>query len=270
MLMARRRKPAPIPLSEVRAGDAFLAPLSDGRLCVCRVLQTEPDNSQVLVAVSPWIGTQPPDVSEPQLREILCLTHHSYQGQHEVVWVTNPVPATFTRLGEIPPTEADRVLTCSAWTGWESCPHQVFLQWRWDHERDQVLAEDEAQRQAEEAAREAERQAYKPLPAQTLEELRQQTPFPHWSGYVEPAVLRASRRIIRELIDVLIEQGPNAPEPNRLDEIRLCVERFNALDEEHSFIETVEREDIFELIGELGDLVGLDDYEESLISDRDW
>jgi hypothetical protein len=159
--------------------------------------------------------------------------------------------------------------------GWEHLPLQVFLQWRWDHERDQVLAEDEAKQQANQAAREAnretERRAYKPLPAQTLEELRQQTPFPNWSEFVEPAPLRASRRIIRELIDALIELGPNAPEPARLDEIRRCVKRFNALDVENDlFIATIEREDICGLLDDVAALVGLDDYDESLAGDREW
>jgi hypothetical protein len=269
--MARTRKPASIPLAQVRAGDAFLAPLQDGRLCVCRVLRVEPDHSQALVAASTWIGTEPPDPADPPLRAILRPDHHAHTGEPKLAWVTEPVPASFTRLGTIPPTVKEVSLSCAAWSGWESFPLQVFLQWRWDHERKQVLIEDHAKAQAVKAAQTEQRRAYQPLPARTLEELRARTPFPQWTGYVEPTALRGARRIIRETIDTLIELGPDAPEPARLDEINRCVERFNELDEdEGGFIETIEREDIGELVWEIAELVGLDDYGEELIGGRDW
>jgi hypothetical protein len=268
--MARQRKPAPIPLSEVRAGDAFLAPLQDGRLSVCRALRVAPDHSQVLVAASTWIGTRPPDPADPQLREVLRPTHHLHEGKPWLLWAIDPVPVTFMRLGAIPPTDEEASMDRGAFGGWELFPLQVFLQWRWDHERDQVLAEDGAQRRAEEAAREEQRRAYKPLPQRTLEDLRQQTPFPGWAGYVGPSALRGARRIIRATIDALIALGPDAPEPARLDEIRHCVQRFNALDADEGFIMTIEREDICELIDEVAELVGLEDYDEDLDGDRDW
>jgi hypothetical protein len=269
--MARQRKPRPIPLADVRAGDAFLAPLLDGRLSVCRVLQVAPEHDSVLVVATPWIGTLPPDLAELQLRKRLRLTHHAHGGGLCLLWVSQPVPATFTRLGVIPPTAKEAGLTCAAFSGWEYFPGQVFLQWRWDHERDKVLAEDEAKRRAEETAREGQRRAYKPLPPQTLEELRAQTPFPHWAGYVEPSALRGARRIIRETIDALIRLGPDASEPARLDEINRCVQRFNALDvDEDRFIETIEREDIGEFMDGLAAVLGLDDYGGHLIGDRDW
>jgi hypothetical protein len=269
--MARTRKPSAIPLTEVKAGDAFLAPLQDGRLSVCRVLRVEPDHSQALVAASTWIGTEPPDLADPWLREILRPNHHAHEGRPWLLWVSDPVPASFTRLGTITPTAEEASLSCASWSGWESFPLQVFLQWRWDHERDQVLAEDEAKRRAEEAAREEQRRAYQPLPARTLQELRARTHFPHWAGYAGPTALRGARRIVREMIDALIELGPDAPEPTRLDEINRCVERFNELDEEEGgFIETIERDDIFELVHEIAALVGLEDYGDYLIGVRDW
>ncbi len=269
--MARKRKTATIPLKEVRAGDAFLAPLEDGRRCVCRVLRVAEDHSRVLVVASPWVGTQPPDLGDPRLREVFSPTHHSWRGDPWISWITVPVPATFTRLGEIPPTEAEAVRDCASWAGgWESFPLQVFLQWRWDHERDKVLAEDAAEERAAKAAREEERRAYRPLPTQTLEDRRRRVPFESWTGYVDPPALRGARRIIRETIDALIALGPEASEPARIDAFRHCVERFNRLDEEQQFIDTIEREDICELLDELAGLVGLDDYDDCLTGRRNW
>jgi hypothetical protein len=145
-----------------------------------------------------------------------------------------------------------------------------LLQWRWDHEREQVLAEDDAERREEQRRWEEQRRAYKRLPAQTLEALRRQTPFEGWSGYVDPATLRAARRIIRDTIDALIELGPEAPEPLRIDEFHHCIERFNLLDAEEGFIATIEREHICGLLDDLAGLIDLDDYDECLTSRRDW
>src|SRR5437867_3448186 len=122
--MARPRKPRPIPLSEVRPGDVFLAPLQDGRLSACRVLQVAADHSQALVAGSTWIGTEPPDLTDPRLRQVFGLNHHPNAGEPDVLWVSDPVPATFTRLGTIAPTKKQSGLKCLAMSGWEYFPHQ--------------------------------------------------------------------------------------------------------------------------------------------------
>ena len=71
-------------------------------------------------------------------------------------------------------------------------------------------------------------------------------------------------------IDALIALGPDAPEPALIDEIQHCVQRFNDLDEDEGFIETIEREDICEAIDRMADLIGLDDYGEALEGGRDW
>src|SRR5205809_511882 len=83
-------------------GAAFLMPLSDGRFGVCRVLRRSlpegrrrPGDTSVLVAASPWIGTEAPDRNDPLLREILMLTHHSHDNAQCVVWVSDPVPESF-------------------------------------------------------------------------------------------------------------------------------------------------------------------------------
>lgn len=259
----------PIPLKKVQAGDAFLAPLADGRLCVCRVHQVAPDGD-VLVSASTWIGTQAPDPADRQLREVLRLTHHSFRDEPCLVWVGEPVPATVTRLGVIPPTHEEASLPCAAFSGWEFLPHAVLLQWRWDHERDQVLAEDKAEERAKEAARERQRRAYEPLLPDTLQDLRLKTPFPGWAGYVKPAALRGSRRLIRDLLDALTALGPEASEPARLDELYQCVERFNLLDGDDQFIDSIERDDICALLDEIGAMIGLDDYGEDLDGNREW
>jgi hypothetical protein len=250
-----------------KPGDVYLMPLEDGRLGACRVLRARGGREPaVLVAATPWVGTAPPDLSEPALREVLVLTHHSWRDEPEMSWVDDPVPADFVRLGELPPTRAEAKRECMSFAGWVSFPQQVLLQWRWDHARAAVDAEDAAEARAEEA----QRTAYRPLPPATLEGARNAKHFAGWEGYVESPQLRAGRKAVRDLIDALIALGPDAGEPAKLDVFRRCVKRFNDLDEDEQFIDTIEREDIGDVLDELAGLVGLDDYGESLIGDRDW
>lgn len=268
--MARSRKSREIPLSEVRPGDVFLMPLEDGRFGACRVLQRKEDSSGVLVAASPWIGTAEPDLAEPQLQTTLRPTHHACTGAPAMLWVGDPVPETFRLLGSLPPTSEELDLEIHVFGSWGYCSIQVLMQWRWDHEREIVLAEEEAERRKQQDSREAHRRAYKPLPARTLEEFRRHTHFAGWNGYVAAVQVRASRRIIRDAIDALIELGPEGPAPAKIDVFRLAIERFNALQAEEHFIMTIEREHICGLLNDLAGLVDLDDYSNALTSARDW
>ena len=92
------------------AGAAFMMPLQDGRFTVCRVLRenTEEERQghgcpQILVAASPWIGAAAPDLSQPELRGIHHLNHHSWDDPN-LLWVSEPPPESFRRLGVIEPS----------------------------------------------------------------------------------------------------------------------------------------------------------------------
>jgi hypothetical protein len=110
---------------------------------------------------------------------------------------------------------------------------------------------------------------YQPLPARSLREIRVEKPFTDWSGYTSPANLRLARRIVRDLIDELIALEGAGDELAQLDAFRRAVVRFNAADNgDDPFIETVEREDICDLLGDIADAAGLTDYD--VTSSRDW
>lgn len=260
------------PLSRVTVGDVFLMPLEDGRLGACRILRTNAEEDSVLVAATNWVGTEPPDLSEPQLRTILLKSHHAWKGAPCAHWVIqNAVPETFTHLGSILPTSEEEKLTGQFSTSWNYFPEQVFLQWRWDNEREQVLAEEEAEREQQRAEQEAQYRAYKPLPRVTLEELRR-LPMPEWSGYYDPAGGRRGRRILRDTLDELIELGLEGPVPEKLDVIRQCIERLNILDDEDEDfdIDTMERERLCNWVDDVASLVALDDFGTILTDTRDW
>jgi hypothetical protein len=265
VIVAKRRKPKEPP---AHPGDAFLMPLGDGRFGVCRVLRVHTaEPPAALVAASPWVGTTP-DLGDPRLRETLRLTHHAWANHPAVLWVNDAVPDTFVRIGELPPDKAEAKAKSGSSSSWYYFPTQILAQWRWDHEREQVLAEDEQESQVRAAAQKAERLAYQPSPPTTLEEFRNRKLFDDWKDYADTDQLRASRKAIREAVDALIALGPGAGEPECIDVLRRCVERFNDIDD--GWIDTICREDICGILDELSDLVGLDDYDESVFSNRDW
>jgi len=266
--MARSRKPKPLPLEGLQVGDVFAIPLAGGRWGACRVLQFDDISPRVLVAASPWVGETMPDLSEPLLRVVLHRTHHSWNNEACLGWTSSPVPVEFVRVGTLPPTAAEASLAVTAAAcEWVSLPYQVYAQWRWDNEREAVLAEDEAERQGHQEAYRRHQHSYKPLPKQTLHELRNR-PFEHWEECLEPDDLRASRKIARATIDLLLALGPDAPEPSKMNAFHWCVEQFNELDS--GWICTVEREDICDLLGDLADLCGLEEYDDALTGRRDW
>jgi hypothetical protein len=266
--VTRARQARRLSLRNVRAGDVFLMPLPEGRFGACRVLQTREGPRAALVATTPWLGSAPPGLGEPRLREILHLTHHAWRNQRCARWVSDPVPASFTRLGTLEPSAKEARLECDSYGGWESDCDQVLRQWRWDHEREAVLAEDARAEEEARRATESARVAYQPLPRATLHEMRRQTHFKQWTGYVEKEYLQEARRIVRAAIDELIELGPDSPAAARLDVFRECVEAFN--DSDGGWICTIEREHICDLLDELAALVDLDDYGRDLAAWREW
>jgi predicted house-cleaning noncanonical NTP pyrophosphatase (MazG superfamily) len=100
----------------------------------------------------------------------------------------------------------------------------------------------------------------------SLEDLRQRTFFEEWSEYVEPANLRKARRIVRDLIDELIAAEGN--DVAAFDAFRRAVDRLNDADEEDQFIDTIEREDLCDVLDQIAAAAGFNDYD--LEAWRDW
>jgi hypothetical protein len=193
----------------------------------------------------------------------LILTHHNWTAVADVDWVGDPVPAAAVPLGKLDLTPEEAAIGSRGWSAWAAHPLQALLQWRWDHDRAAVLAEDERKEQEQQAARLEAEFGYRPLP-QSLDELRRQRVYPGRNEYPSPEEIRLSRRIVRDLIDDLIALGPDAAEADKFDAFRRAIERFNETD----FIDTAERDYLGELLGDIGDAAGLTDYD--VIAWRDW
>jgi hypothetical protein len=260
--MARKAKQRPP--SEVQPGDTYALPLGNGRWGAVLVLRkrSEPDE-QMLVRATAWFGDAPPaDATDPLLTAPLIRTHHHYgqcAAQPLVYWIRQPVPADAVGVGRITLRPEDAQAESDSYGTWDPHRNELLAQWRWDHERDEVRAE-EAQRDAE---HHEYLHGYRRL-GESLEDLREYTHFPYWPGYVEAGDLRLSRRIVRDLIDELIALGPDGDEVTKLDAFRRAVGRFN----EAEFVGSPERDDIRNLFDRIADAAGLSDHD--VIAGRRW
>src|ERR1700722_455847 len=228
----KRRKPAKVLLP--KPGDVFMMPLGDGRFGVCRVLRENTEEERkghgapyILVAASPWIGSEKPDLGDPQLRIIQELCHHSWKNDPNLLWVSMPPPEDYRLIGTIKPGPADKRRQCSGSGGW-AFAYQVLTEWRWVHDRDAVLREDAeyAEKQARKY-KEFERRRREARGALTLEGLRKKRRFSDWKGYAPDNAIAACRVIFRETVDALLALGKNPAESVILPILQGCIERLN-------------------------------------------
>jgi hypothetical protein len=268
--MARHRKYTLNELPE--PGTVFAVPLADGRVGVCRVLQRAlQDVPRALVAASDWIADKPPSLDDSAVRKNLVLSHHNWAGQRELVWVSEPPPTEFRKLGRIPVLPEDVKAQCGSFGGW-ACGIQVLAQWRWDHDRNAVLAED-AQRQRLESAKQVEssRQRIQYLRTLSLADLLAKDLFPDWEDYPPSTAREGCRKIIRSFIrDVQAAKTPlTRTDVSR--ELRKCVEKLNRFDATHNhFIETIEREDLCAALEEVLCVAKFPDLTKRIEDWRDW
>jgi hypothetical protein len=252
-------------------GTVFAMPLADGRVGVCRVLRVDATLGALaaLVAASDWIAEKPPRLSDPAVRRILVLDHHNHSGRAEIIWISEPPPEEFRKIGEIEVLREDREAESNSISGWNFLSGQVLAQWRWDHDREAVLVEDAERKDAEQSARAEEagkRAAY--LSSVSFSDLLAKDLFPQWEDYPPKAAKKGCQRIIQSLIRSL-EAGDRPLERDFVvRKLKQCVEEINHLDSQHGqFIETIERDDLCEVFE---DIVGAAKFPELVGSVAKW
>ncbi len=247
-------------------GTALRMSLEDGRFGVCRVirLSTEAERAYqgavlALVALSPWIGDEVPPISDMRLREVQILTHHSFKNEACVLWVGGAIPEGFLEIGLIEPTFDELALTSASSSTWGWFPLQLVAQWRWDHEREAVVHQDDAEQEQKRAAnRNAAEEYGRYLDSLTLEGLQQKVCFENWKGFVPTQGLRSCQNEYRGAIQAILHLGPNPGVKAVVRIIRASVQRINEIDDQnHNFIETIAREELAEAYDELAYVAGL-------------
>lgn len=260
------------------AGDAFAFPIGDGRYSVCRVLldlnskqSKRMGVNSILIACSAWIGAKVPRPNMVALRAILRLNHHAWKNVANAVWVDEEPHADLIPIGVIEPSARDKRIRCYTFGSWHSVTIQPLLQWRWDHDRAAVLAEDEsaarAAMQQNETARQ-DRQDY--LNKVTLEDLRRHVFFRRWKTFPPASYIKASREIMSGAVAALLKLGRGAPKKARLAVLQACIESFNESDAKTHWIETTAREDICEEFDVIVHACGLGEHEDLADKWRDW
>lgn len=258
---------------------AFVIPLEDGRFGACRIirnLEANPDDKRdkdsVLVLSSAWIGDAISEASHRDLRSALHLTHHAWRGHKHQFWTDSPPPSDFVRIGDIKTNWRERRTNCSTYSGWESARIQPLAQWRWDHDRESVLAEDKIKAVDEhERMEREERDRNDYLRNITLEELLSHTFLDNWSDYPPMDAIAASRDLMKDLTEDLFRLGPGACEAEKLSVLKECIERFNEIDADMDhFIETVEREDIYSELEAVAHASGIESHISKIDDWRDW
>jgi hypothetical protein len=73
---------------------------------------------------------------------------------------------------------------------------------------------------------------------------------------------------LADTLDALIALGPKGSVKDSKDVLRRCIERYNELDE--GFICTIEREELCDILYEIGDLCGLGSEGDWVDEWRDW
>lgn len=270
--MPRRRKYVLEDLPE--PGTVFAMPLADGRTGICRVLKRVMNDRLpcVLVVASDWIADEPPALRDPAVRRTLMLTHHRWSGKPEMLWIGEPPPKEFRKLGCIEVLRKDTKADCGSFGYWDALPLSVLNQWRWDHDREKVLTEDAARKVLEtkkQAGALRKRAEY--LATVSFTDLLAKDLFPTWGTYPP----RASKEGCQQIVGVFIRTLDAAPKPLLCDFVREklkeCVQSINRLDsEQNGFIETVEREDLCEVLEVVLNAAKFPDLTESIEDWRDW
>jgi hypothetical protein len=265
-------------------GEAFAVPLPDGRFGACRVLQLRDVTTKwpkFLVAAATWVGDEPPNLDETQLRPILVVDYFvHYYGEdprRSYLWADGLPPETFVSIGIIEHTANDQPPhDISHGGGWEALSYEILNQWNWEHDReafdrDMKAAEEEEEQWHQDAARKRK----KKMAEITFDKLKKTTFLRSWNPeFYPPDAIQEFRGNFRQTVHKLIALGPKAKTRSILRILQRCIERFNELDEKYhgELIETVEREQICEHFDELVHASGLTGKRYENLADRwrDW
>ena len=266
--MKAKRLPAP--------GEVFTFEVSPGTCVLFRVVDEVADTR--CVVLTRWSGARPKKVPTAKtVFEVQPLKHHQWDRPMIGGWVREPPPEDVAPLGKVRLRrgEKTRVMHPREWVNatvksaaagkkvlpiasWDGLLREALAQWRWDHDRAAVEAED-AQREAAKqeavlaAAQEllAARTPVGPEPTATrpsLDALAKETFFDHWSH--APAVVREmlEREVQAALKALRAGAGTRA--------LKQLARRFEALNGEHGYsYDTIDEEELVGVLEKLEDAI---------------
>ncbi|ESQ90095.1 hypothetical protein ABAC460_10020 [Asticcacaulis sp. AC460] len=264
------------------------SPPQTGRYAVFKVLVVTP--KQVAVVVLDGIWPKVPTLEDAQTADILhenCFFHinsgqPAVRGLSRDGWRLDGFE-DIVLLGVAGLTDAERKradLFGRSTIGVSFGPlHSVSWsaegEWRWAHDRDALLAENEQQKARDQAERAAAAERFRSrLSKLTWEQLLSETPFEGWTPsppFPPEDFTLAARSVVRQACMDLRGLGakPRKADVRRI--LKATVEWFNTAGAEAGdVIETEEREDICELLEEMAHVARQDALVDEIDSWRDW
>jgi hypothetical protein len=160
--MAKKRK---TPLYQ--SGDVFAVPLPSGWWGAVRVFRRDDERipgAMYLVATTPYLGKELPNIDDPRLKQILARHYFSWAGERALVWLHGPPPDTLRQLGNLPLNEDEALIEGKLYGSYwkDEVNDEAYDQWRWDNDRDAFIEEVNKEGEERRATRERNRLKQKP------------------------------------------------------------------------------------------------------------
>ena len=272
--MPKTQKQFPLP------GSVYAFPLSNGLFASCWVLQNrkiDGDDCCFVVCLS-HIGEKAPTEADNIKVEVLVCDHHGIEPKACPLWVDELPPKEFVFIGmsdvpnDHPLLQPRRKYESFRFGGWESFHYDALTQWRWENDREAMLAEEaEEDRIAKERQAAALAEIEQERRSMTLEKLVKYTFFPDWDDYPPKLVKTKCRRAMRALAKALIGLGASPKTADQKVEFQNCVMHFNKLNSKHEEIgDTAVREDIVDAICLFEHAAGYKNLPEQIDAWREW
>ncbi len=266
-------------------GEVFALEVSKGLDVLFRVVASLGKTRCVVLTRASSLGS-------PLLFEAQPHSHHSWNRPQLGGWVSQGPPGELRPLGVVVlrKGEAERVLHPEVWVkldrktaelsrkvlplvAWSSLVDDARAQWRWDHQREAVLAED-AQREREkkslfEAALAAQGKRRATIQKKGVASLKRKRFFAAWKGAVPPAMIKEAEAAMQAAVSSLEGKSP-AQAVRRLSTL---VRTFNKLGGRHGrSFDTSDREDIMDAVSTVAFACGVEDevFDEVIDAVRDF
>jgi hypothetical protein len=132
-------------------GDVFVVPLPGGWYGAARILRCDDEREPggaYFMATTPYLERKPPELGDPRLRQVLSRRYFAWAGQPALVWMRDVPAESLTFLGNLALDDNDRAIardmSGSSATGRFD---EALWQWRWDNDREAVVAEVKARQE---------------------------------------------------------------------------------------------------------------------------
>ncbi|MDC6171266.1 DUF4240 domain-containing protein [Paucibacter sp. XJ19-41] len=96
-----------------------------------------------MLSTTEYLADRPPLASDPQLRRPVEQHRFFYEGQRAVTWVRGKPPSTFSLAFNLALDDEESRIECNSYGGgWsDQTGFEVFMEWRWIHDREGFEAE---------------------------------------------------------------------------------------------------------------------------------